>query len=240
MCQCESLPIVLISNGLFPVSPVNPRRAVAVELLDLFLSIQEQSSDAVRSLAAALAASYRNRGYPLQDKISVSVLNVFLVPSILKMLTTFYQQGKFIDQPFRKGLGYALKWYDILRVDIERRTEAAISAKVSGAPQPTPANNPNSDHDNASHPPTSRQPSIPPPAERPPSIDTNYPATTSLPSSTGSSTTVPSSDSNSPPGATAEPQESSRAVPLKEASRLLQQRCPACFGGKKYGRSLAQ
>lgn len=91
-CSCESSPIVLIRNGLFPCSPTAPRRAISLDLLDLFLSVQEQSSDSVRSLATALAASYRNRGFPLVDKQTVRL--TFLSFRLFLINATEYRGGE--------------------------------------------------------------------------------------------------------------------------------------------------
>jgi Kyakuja-Dileera-Zisupton transposase len=36
------------------------------------------------------------------------------------------RKGEIIQDPFRRGLGYAVQWYDILQVQIERRVEEAV------------------------------------------------------------------------------------------------------------------
>ncbi|RXW17975.1 hypothetical protein EST38_g7890 [Candolleomyces aberdarensis] len=40
-------------------------------------------------------------------------------------------QGKKAKEPFRKGLGYALQWYDCVRVEIERLKDQAIASKFT-------------------------------------------------------------------------------------------------------------
>ncbi|KAF6747718.1 hypothetical protein DFP72DRAFT_821404 [Ephemerocybe angulata] len=159
-CECESLPCVLVANGLFPTSPLSPRMAVSVELLDLFLAVSERSSDAVTALAVALNRSYRSRGFVARNS-----------------------KGDIFRQPFRRGLGYALRWYDCLRVEIERRKEAAIAAKFNRTQQQI--------------------------------------------------VTAGSIVAATNPAPALEPE-------LVEAARELYARCPACFGLKVWGRSIAE
>ncbi|KAJ2934568.1 hypothetical protein H1R20_g2518, partial [Candolleomyces eurysporus] len=106
VCPCEPICHLLVRNGLFPTAPLLPRQAVSVELLDLFLALTEHSSDAVTAMSAALNASYRKRAF--------AITNV---------------QGKKVQQPFRRGLGYALQWYDCALVEIERQKARAIASK---------------------------------------------------------------------------------------------------------------
>lgn len=35
-------------------------------------------------------------------------------------------QGEVIQDPFRRGLGYAVQWYDILQVEVERQVEMVV------------------------------------------------------------------------------------------------------------------
>ena len=62
-CEYISLPQALVRNGLFPTSPLQPRIAVSVDLLDFYFSIFERSADAVTALAGALKTMYRRRGF---------------------------------------------------------------------------------------------------------------------------------------------------------------------------------
>ena len=62
-CQCISLPQVLVRNGLFPTSPLHPRLAVSIDLLDFYFAIFERSADAVTALAGALKTMYSRRGF---------------------------------------------------------------------------------------------------------------------------------------------------------------------------------
>ncbi|KAJ2930749.1 hypothetical protein H1R20_g6330, partial [Candolleomyces eurysporus] len=174
-CNCEPLAIVLVRNGLFPTAPTNPRQAVSLELLDLFLALMQRSSDAVTALAAALNTSYKNCAFVALNSM-----------------------GGRVKQPFRKGIGYALQWYQCLRVEVKRRKEAAIASKL---------------HDMFGVP-----------------IDQTQP--------TGPSNTEP--ETLSPPqlpvDAINEGQRNLPATVPEGCHWILQSLCPACFGGKMFGR----
>lgn len=122
-CQCESACHALLRSGLFPTSPSNPRQAISVELLDLFLALTARSSDAVTAMAAALNATYRNRGFIIANA-KVCKLQLYF-----ETFSSIVLQGKKVKEPFRKGLGYALQWYDCVRIEIERLKENAIASK---------------------------------------------------------------------------------------------------------------
>ncbi|KAJ2917537.1 hypothetical protein MD484_g2849, partial [Candolleomyces efflorescens] len=93
-CGCQPLIYVLVRNGLFPTAPHSPRWAVSIDLLELFLALADRSSDAVTALAAALNSTYKRRSF-----------------------VTLTSQGKRVRQPFRRGIGYAMQWYDCLRIE---------------------------------------------------------------------------------------------------------------------------
>jgi hypothetical protein len=65
-CKCQSIAHLLVSNGLFPMSPKAPRRAVSIMLLDFYRAIYEKSSDAVYAFSGALDNHYRRRGFSLR------------------------------------------------------------------------------------------------------------------------------------------------------------------------------
>ncbi|KAG1851783.1 hypothetical protein C8R48DRAFT_810421 [Suillus tomentosus] len=94
---------MLLHHGLFPTAPSQPRMAVSVELLSFYRALFERSCDAINALASALKTHYSRRGFIMADA-----------------------RGKIIQDPFRRGLGYAVQWYDILQVQIERRVEEAV------------------------------------------------------------------------------------------------------------------
>ncbi|KAF6744700.1 hypothetical protein DFP72DRAFT_1018573 [Ephemerocybe angulata] len=239
-CECQSLPIVLIAHGLFPTAPHSPRMAISVELLELFLAVSERSSDAVTALAVALNRSYRSRGFVVRNA-----------------------KGEMIRQPFRRGLGYALRWYDCLRVEIERRKEAAISAKfersrpllapttlpsVSPTSQPSTTAQATSDIDNTQRPLDEPRPPCASQALPPQNPDpTHQPAPTSSPQPVDEPRTPGAGRAAPPhhPDPTHQPSLTSTSEPnvgpeLVEAARILYARCPACFGLKVWGRPLTQ
>ncbi|KAJ2932559.1 hypothetical protein H1R20_g4550, partial [Candolleomyces eurysporus] len=74
----------------------------------LFATLTERSSDAVTAMAAALNTTYHMRGFVVVNS-----------------------KGKKTKEPFRRGLGYALQWYDCLRVEIERAKDQAIASKFA-------------------------------------------------------------------------------------------------------------
>jgi hypothetical protein len=67
-CKCRTVHELLIANGLFPMSPKNPGRAISIFLLDFYRAIYEKSADAVYALSGALQNHYRRRGFPLETK----------------------------------------------------------------------------------------------------------------------------------------------------------------------------
>ncbi|KAG6847291.1 hypothetical protein H0H93_009034 [Arthromyces matolae] len=159
-CNCRSLAQVLVSNGLFPTAPSQPRMAVSILLLDFYHALFERSCDAVNALASALTSFYLGRGF---------------VPC--------NQKNKAMRDPFRKGLSYAIQWYDNLQVLVEERVEAAV-VSADKALQ-----------------------------------DSKSLSSQSEPVQLDKSSSQPVSNG------------------LNECSRILQRRCPACFGGTVFGRS---
>ncbi|KAG2115497.1 hypothetical protein DEU56DRAFT_919407 [Suillus clintonianus] len=88
---------------LFPTAPSQPRMAVSVELLSFYRALFERSCDAINALASALKTHYSRRGFVMTDA-----------------------RGEIIQDPFRRGLGHAVQWYDILQVRIEHQVEEAL------------------------------------------------------------------------------------------------------------------
>ncbi|KAI0746147.1 hypothetical protein C8Q76DRAFT_605599, partial [Earliella scabrosa] len=140
-------------------SPSQPRMAVSIDLLDLYFALFERSADAITALAGALKSLYQRRGFPiLNDK------------------------GEPIRDPFRRGLGYAVQWYDCLRNQVDTLVESAVDESFQAQGQ----------HRTYPIPETS---------------DETESCTTGSKLSSGI------------------------------CSRILQKRCPACFGGTKFGRN---
>ncbi|KAF8430674.1 hypothetical protein L210DRAFT_3417312 [Boletus edulis BED1] len=172
---------LLFDRNFFPTTPSQPRMVVSVELLTFYRALFERSCDAVNALASALHTYYVCRGYQMVDK-----------------------NNEAIQEPFRRSLGFAVQWYDILQVEVERDIEAAIQrcrdvirdAKTSAA---------------------TVAPSMP---------------QTLLPTrrNTHSLLATPST----PLSRSSTPLAPGRCDPI------LIQRCPACFAGTTFGRSLAE
>ncbi|KAI6025272.1 hypothetical protein BKA83DRAFT_4492027 [Pisolithus microcarpus] len=103
-CKCASLPQVLLHHRLFPASPSQPCMAVSVELLSFYRSLFERSCDAVNALASALNSHYIHRGFHMSGR-----------------------DGKSVQDPFRRSLGRAIQWFDILQVEVERQIESILT-----------------------------------------------------------------------------------------------------------------
>ncbi|KAI0706515.1 hypothetical protein C8Q76DRAFT_629740 [Earliella scabrosa] len=142
----------LVRNGLFPTAPTHPRMAVSIDLLDFYFALFEKSADAITALAGALKTFYQRRGF--------SILNA---------------KGEPIQDPFRRGVGYAAQWYDCLRTRVESQVESAVDECIQAI-----GNFPTSDD---------------------PELGDRFPGD-----------------------------------PAGSCDRILQKRCPACFGGTKFGR----
>ncbi|KAJ3554830.1 hypothetical protein NM688_g2903 [Phlebia brevispora] len=104
-CECTSLPVVLVRNGMFPSAPSDPHLAISIDLLDFYYMLFQRSGDAITAMAAALHKFYIHRGW--------QVVNV---------------KGESIKDPFRRGLGSAIQWYEMLRVNIEKKVESVVDS----------------------------------------------------------------------------------------------------------------
>ncbi|KIK12800.1 hypothetical protein PISMIDRAFT_55596, partial [Pisolithus microcarpus 441] len=62
------LPQTLISHGLFPTAPSQPRMAMSVELLSFYHALFERSCDAITALAATLSTYYGRRGFHVTNQ----------------------------------------------------------------------------------------------------------------------------------------------------------------------------
>ncbi|KAI6158808.1 hypothetical protein EDD17DRAFT_1487803 [Pisolithus thermaeus] len=99
-CDCSTLPQTLISHGLFPTAPSQPRMAVSVELLSFYRALFERSCDAIYALAAALNTYYNRRGFRVTN-----------------------QKGTTVKEPFRRGLSQAVQWYAILQAEVDKQVD---------------------------------------------------------------------------------------------------------------------
>ncbi|KAJ7583725.1 hypothetical protein C8J56DRAFT_1094564 [Mycena floridula] len=102
-CACETIPQVLVANGLFPTSPVLPKYAVTIQLLDLYRALFERSCDVIHALANALHTVYNKKGFRLLNN-----------------------EGIPIKDPFRRSIGSAVQWYDALEVHVDSVVKEAI------------------------------------------------------------------------------------------------------------------
>ena len=117
-----------------------------------------------------------------------------------------------VQDAFRRGIGHAVQWYNILQVHLDQQLEAAIVAADATVR-----------HSKAA--PPSTFPSLSSPSVHQPNAHGDAPLTpchmlTSCPNP---------SDGNLPVTPVPSP-------PLNECSRILQQRCPTCFGLNTFGR----
>ncbi|KAG9309036.1 hypothetical protein JVU11DRAFT_11032 [Chiua virens] len=78
--------------------------AVSVELLAFYRALFERSCDAVNAMAAALHSHYLYRGFRISSP-----------------------QGHTIQEPFRRSLGQAIQWFDIVNVELEQHVEGILS-----------------------------------------------------------------------------------------------------------------
>jgi hypothetical protein len=104
-CDCQPIPQILLSDGLFPTTPSQPHFAVSVDLLDFYQALFKQSCDSVQALASMLSTFYMRRGFPMLNK-----------------------HGEPIQDAFWRGLGYAIQWYDCLKLWVQHKVDAAVEA----------------------------------------------------------------------------------------------------------------
>lgn len=140
-----------------------------------------------------------------------------------------------MKEPYRKTLGYALRWYDCLHVELDRQKESAIAKKfrfnetTNTAPGTAPAPNPTAL--------TSTQPDAQKQLH-----DGSGTAPASNPT-VSTSTTVPTqADGRKNPRVWMEEVEDEDvAASLRRADvdLFLLDKCPACFGLKEWGVPLA-
>lgn len=131
-CKCQTIPQRLVSHGLFPTSPSQPRMAVSIDLLNFFHALFEESCDAVHAMSHALKKYYLLRGYALTSKQTVS----FKWVTSYERMTHNHAQGDEVKEPFRRSLGCAMQWHDTLRLLVERRVETAVNVMIDAARNP--------------------------------------------------------------------------------------------------------
>ncbi|KAJ7587929.1 hypothetical protein C8J56DRAFT_1049993 [Mycena floridula] len=210
-CRCENTAQVLVKHGLFPASPTAPETAIAIVLLDFYRALFERSCEAVHALAAALQTVYLRRGYSLLGS-----------------------NGDLYKEPFRRGLGYAIQWYDCLHIETERIVDAAVDASDALV---------QSKRENQENILKSPLPSTVSPSELKPctlaelrsNVMPVYPGPVPAVGTSSVEDTAKSSGSTAPP-----PTPARGTLTPGECHRMLQKRCPACFGETLFGRTLHQ
>jgi hypothetical protein len=95
--------------------------AISVELLSFYHALFERSCDAINALASALKTHYSRRGFVMTDARVSNLYCLFIMADVLL-------KGEIIQEPFRRGLGHAVQWFDILQVEIERQVEEAVQS----------------------------------------------------------------------------------------------------------------
>ncbi|PPR04460.1 hypothetical protein CVT26_002237 [Gymnopilus dilepis] len=121
-CRCRTTAQVLVRAGLFPTAPSQIRMAFSIDFLDFYTKLSERSCDAVNAMAAALDLFYNHRKFYLLNK----KVFVRLSPPFLSQIQDLRQDKKF-REPFRRGLGYAVQWLDMLHVRLERSVDEALA-----------------------------------------------------------------------------------------------------------------
>ncbi|KAF7337111.1 hypothetical protein MVEN_02148700 [Mycena venus] len=228
-CSCVSVPVLLVQNGVFPMSPTQPRTGVSIDLLDIYRALFERSCDAITALAAALHTIYDRRGFHVLSQKN---------------------PGQLTTDPFRAGLQQAVQWYSNLRTRLQAKVDAALAAAdVSLFPRP-PASiamevQPPAD--------TSATPAATPadtsatPAATPADTSATPAATPADMSATPADifTTPPvvNVDGPAPPFPSPNPvsiEPEQHTLTPGRADRILRERCPACFNLEEWGRPLEE
>lgn len=95
--------------------------AVSLELLSFYRALFERSCDAINALTCALKTYYSRRGFRLTDS------KVSLASTLQVKTNDLFLKGNKIREPFHHGLGYAVQWYDILQIKVERQIKDLLN-----------------------------------------------------------------------------------------------------------------
>jgi len=121
-CDCQDILQTLVVNGLFPASPSQPCLTLSIELLDLYRALFECSCDAVNALASTLHSHYVHRGFHYHNsKVGDS-------SSLCGIYHTYHVQGEVVKDPFHRGIGHAIQWYDNLQGQLNDIVNQALKA----------------------------------------------------------------------------------------------------------------
>jgi len=220
-CQCGDIMTTLISQGLFPTSPHQPCVAISVDLLELFHVLFQRACEATTALAAATKVFYLFQGY---IHCNSKVGRFFAV----RTLFITRKQGEVVQDPFRRGIGHAIQWYDSLRRLLLKKVDDALFLAES---IPVTASTDRREGSRAPLPHAAMdQPSVVPSSSSSPLSE---PATASTDRCEGSRAPLPHTAMDQPSVA-----PSSSSSPLLECVWILQRQCPCCFSGVKFGHAL--
>ncbi|KAK0470120.1 uncharacterized protein EV420DRAFT_1258238, partial [Desarmillaria tabescens] len=100
-----------IENSLFPTSPREPCIAVSIDLLSLYQSLLEHSGMLNSAFCSALQDFYVSHGFWMLDV-----------------------KGVPMQEPFRRGFGYATKWYGCVRLALEDEIDSMLSNSCAKIP----------------------------------------------------------------------------------------------------------
>lgn len=145
--------------------------------------------------------------------------------SKLLLLTTYRTltslQGSAVQEPFRRSLGHAIQWFDVLQVELDRNLESILSQCRRRITQQA------SDSSREVSQAPSSQNLTSTPADVRSTSDDDVPAEAdrSCDQDVSARSQIPAGDAENLPSIICDDQ--------------LVQRCPACFGGTTFARSLA-
>ncbi|KAJ7916980.1 hypothetical protein B0H13DRAFT_1870673 [Mycena leptocephala] len=107
-CSCRLVAVLLVEHGVFPAPPTKTKTGLAIDLLDLYHALFEQSCDAITVLAAALHTLYDQRGFRVLSEQKVS-------------------EDEHASDPYRHLLIQAVQWAANLRDRVERQVAVALA-----------------------------------------------------------------------------------------------------------------
>ncbi|KAJ7431665.1 hypothetical protein B0H11DRAFT_1749743 [Mycena galericulata] len=223
-CECAPVPEWLLESGVFPCAPLRPSLAVDVRLLEFTMKLFVRIAPNKSALTGALVAHLGDLGFKLASQDAM-----------------------------RRQFTAALEWYTYLRhrvdahldgvLELTRESARAPDAEVEegasgrqGPPEPEPdeARVDSTSHGRAQSPARpeggrdrGRRPAMPPSSPTPPTPQRGR--------SKGGNKRKRRESPETPETPEAESNPFPDPPPRSRPSDYLRARCPACFGGDKYG-----
>lgn len=162
-------------------------------------------------------------------------------PSIGAVCISNKNQGDVVLDPFRKGIGHAVQWYDFLRRQVLQKVEDALFSAEQVPTIPAKLTSIDCHVVSSSHPSIRTQEQLrntvpPSPAMSPPSTPPG--PRTDIHGVSSSHPSINAQDRNTAPPSSAMSPPSAPPGPRTECARILQRRCPSCFAGVKFGHAL--